>query len=211
MKNEDRALAAVDKAGGSRLRGAVDEDQRMRGSEIQVFTDASDADRLFELVNAAGPFDFTELVGAVGKPLIRFSDALQLVAFLLDRTPQANRVFLVTESGSEIFHREISMRDGSGIKLKADQPYNPDAVLIRLGGWLEGERMLVGTSINTTAETASSKRLFSVLKRVVAKDFRRVSRSYLGPGALEKFKAQWRLTADPSYSASEDLVWEDMK
>lgn len=183
----------------------------MRGSEIRVFTDASDANRLFELINAAGPFDFTESVGAVGKPLIRFSDALQLAPFLLDRTRQANRVFLVTEIGSEIFHREITMRDGSGIKLKADQPYNPDAILVRLGGWLEGERILVGTSINTTAETAASKRLFSVLKSVVAKDFQRISGSFLGAGALEKFEAQWRLTPDPSYSASEDLVWEDRK
>jgi hypothetical protein len=126
------------------------------------------------------------------------------MGYLRTHHPQANNVFLITPEGVEINSRALTMRDGSGIKMKADQPANPRAVLINLGGQME--RILIATSINTTNETPIAKATFKELKKLVLANAKYIEGFYVLPGALTKFMGGWRLTPDPGFAKSEDLI-----
>ena len=166
----------------------------MRGSEVRFYADAGDMPRVLGSFNQAGHFVYTEMLSAVGVPLLRLDDAMGLIPHLRDRHPQPSKVFLVTNDDVEINSRDVVMRDGSGIRIKADQPFNPDAVLLKLGGCLGQDRVLVATSISSTAETSKARRLFQMLNKIVAHSGEHTDGFYVLPGALDKFRGDWRLT-----------------
>lgn len=177
----------------------------MRGSEIRFYADHHDVIGLLCSFNEAANLLFTETLSEVDQPLLQFRDAELLISHLRNGHPQASKVFLITD-GKQPICREIAMKDGTGIKTKVDQLFNPDAVLFRLGGVLEGSRTLIVHSINTTGESAAAKSLFELLKARVIRNATLVEGFYVLPQALEKFRGGWRLTPDPGFSRSEDLI-----
>lgn len=175
----------------------------MRGSEVRFYADIDDMVQLLKSFNESGPFNYTATLSELGAPLMFFDNSGTLMRYLRTDHPQPSNVFLITEKDVHVNTQSITMQDGSGVKTKADQPLNPDAVVIKLGGQLED--ILVATSINTTAESQKAKRTFRVLKGIVIAKALYADGFYILPGAREKLKSGWRLTPDPGFSHTEDL------
>jgi hypothetical protein len=175
----------------------------MRGSEARFYADLEDMSELLKSFNNAGSFKYTETLSQVGASLTSFDDAKGMMRYLRTTHPQPSNVFLITGRAVEINTQEITMKDGSGVKIKADQLCNPDAVLIKLGGELK--RILVATSINTTADTSKAKQTFNLLKKIVVVNAQYADGFYILPAALEKLRDGWRLTPDPGFSRTEDM------
>lgn len=175
----------------------------MRGSEVRFYSDIEDMRALVKDFKNGRAFIFTKTLSELDAPLTNFDDPECLMRYLRTDHPQHSNVFLITEKDVEVNVRSITMQDGSGIKLKASQPFNPDGVLIRLGGQLR--EVLIATSINTTAETARARKIFKVLKKLVTANAEYIDGFYVLPGALEKLQNGWRLTPDPGFSRIDDL------
>lgn len=175
----------------------------MRGSEVRFYADLADMGEVLEAFENSGAFVYTATLSEVGTPLTSFSDPKNLMRFLRTDHPQPSNMFVITPEGTDVHTQSIKMRDGSGMKTKADQLLNPDAVLIKLGGQLR--EVLVATSINTTADTSKAKQTFKLLKGHVVANARHMGGFYVLPGALKKLENGWRLTPDPGFSRTEDL------
>lgn len=175
----------------------------MRGSEVRFYADINDSRQLFGLFNGLGAFRYTETLSEENAPLLSFENPDELVRYLQDRHPQATNVFLITDAACEIRTYCSNQTDGSGVKLVAVQAFNPDAILIQLGG--EFDNILVAHSINTTGETPEAKEKFKLFKKTLMKQSTYIEGFYVLPSALEKFRKGWRLTTGSGYSPSEDL------
>lgn len=177
----------------------------MHGSDLRFYADTSDLAELFSAFNRAGEFSYTQTLSEANKPLLTLKSADGLMRYLRTGHPQASNVFLIMDQASKLNTQSIILSDGSGTKCKADQPCNPDAVLIKLGGQLDEKRVLIATSINTTGETPRAKAVFKLLKKNTSAIARYVGGFYVLPGAFEKLNAGWRLTPDPGFSLNLDL------
>lgn len=176
----------------------------MRGSDVSFYADREELLGLLKDFNGIGALAYTETLSKVNTPLLRLEDATQMMAFLRSRPVEHTKLFLAHDQTLKLTVQESVQTDGSGIKLSV-WSYNFDSVVIRLGGQLDAERILVATSINTTGESERSRQLFAQFKKLVRKKARRVERFYLLPGAWAKLCDGWRLTPEPQYSPNEDL------
>ena len=176
----------------------------MRGSDVSFYADREEMLGLLEDFNGIGTLAYTETLSTVNMPLLRLEDATQMMEFLRSRPLGHTKLFLAHDQNLALTVEESVQTDGSGTKLSV-WSYNFDSVVIRLGGQIYGQRILVATSINTTGESERSRQLFAQFKKRVRKKARRVGRFYVLPGALDKLCSGWRLTPEPQYSPSEDL------
>lgn len=179
----------------------------MRGSDVSFYADRDELLELFAEFNAIGALAYTETLSAVNTPLLVFDDATQLIGSLWTQTQEVDRpkLFLVHGRASPLIVEDRVQVDGGGKKLSVCNLFNPNAIVIRLGGELDQDKTLVATSINTTGESEFSRLLFARFKKLVRGSARRVGRFYLLPNALTKWCGGWRLTPDPQYTATEDL------
>ena len=179
----------------------------MRGSDVSFYADREEMLGLLEDFNGIGTLIYTEKLSKVNTPLVRLADATQLIGFLRSRVVQFGypKLFLAHDQNLALTVEESVQADGSGTKLSIRQWCNPDSVVIRLGGQIYGQRILVATSINTTGESERSRQLFAQFKKLVRKRARQVGRFHVLPGAFDKLCSGWRLTPEPQYSPSEDL------
>jgi hypothetical protein len=177
----------------------------MRGSEIRVYADPADMKQLLNLFDQIGGLAFTEALSRLNAPPARFTDPRDLINYLRNTMLGHGGIFLVTRAGDAIVQMVLTMQDGSGTKVSTHQPFNPHAIMINLGGELEGDRTVVATSVNTTGETPKAKELFKAFKKLVLRNAEYINGFYVMPRALEKLDSGWRLTPEPQHSRSLDL------
>ena len=179
----------------------------MRSSEIRFYGDVEDLRRLFACLL---PYDltYTESLSEVGCAPVIFRDPGKLERYLPSIHPQTSKTFVLTTDGVEIVTHNVKMADGSGTRIATGQQFNPDAVVLRLGGELPAMSMIIAASLTTTGETALAKGTFQQLEKLVASQSVWVRESYVMPRALVKLRSGWRLTPDPGYSSSDDLIEE---
>jgi hypothetical protein len=178
----------------------------MSGYSIEFFADQSDLIKYFNISDKTGDFVYTARLSKVGERNIQLISALSLMDYLVtyEKPIQAN-VFLITLPSTVISEREIKMKDGSGIKIAIDQNNNFDANQILLGGEA-GPSTVVTTTLRTTGETEAAVDLFKVFKKNVVKNSKKIGANYyVMPGAMEKLKDGWRLTAGITYSKELNL------
>ena len=161
----------------------------MRGSEMRVYADAFDMAALFTSFNRDCPLRYTETLCEPDQKPIAFDDAMQLMGFAQTTHPHWVKVFMGTEAGGAVGTRVVRINDG--------------CVFIRLGGMVG--RILIATSINTTADTEAAKRIFKRLKKLVTEVSRYGDGAYVMGGALAKLRSGWRLTHEVECSPGLDV------
>lgn len=177
----------------------------MSGSSIEFFGDQEDLSVLFEKFDQEISCKYTQMSSYVNQPPKEYKSAICLLKYLVTFTsPVQVHAFLISEPPEKLVVREVKMKDGSGSKLRIDQNYNKNTIEILLGGHAD-ETTLVTTIIRTTAETKKSKDIFSVYKKIILKNSKKIKNFYLLKNACEKFNGGWRLTQNINYSRVIDL------
>ena len=174
---------------------------RAAGRELVLFGDSDELKAVFAALNGAGPFFIAETLSDTNAPLVNFKDACELAGFVGGE----QRVFLVADASVVVLVSDIHLADGSGVKTKVSQLFNPDAVLIRLGG-TSRDGLILATTVTTTAETETARRTFAAIESVLVAASRPGDGCHVMPGAMEKLRAGWRLAQGPDYSPNADLV-----
>lgn len=157
-----------------------------------------------------GRLKFVQMRSAMNKAnevLVGEFERLLSMAKVTPEKPIPRQSFLAMEINQEFFHREITLKDGSGKISIVDQNQNWNSVAIAFGGDA-GDRTLVMSDINSTADTEKAKELHTSFRKLINSMSRQVghqNKSYvLMPGAIAKAKDGWRLARDKSWQTSTD-------
>jgi len=111
--------------------------------------------------------------------------------------------FLVLAADAEPIVRTIRTLDRQ-IRFAFDQMLNADSISFAPGG-LWGRQTIISGCVASVSESAASRRLLTRFGAAIAKQFRKVEDFYVGPAALERLRAGWRLTQAAQMPPEYDL------
>ena len=121
----------------------------------------------------------------------------------------ANSTFLLSSRVVQIKVRNVPQK-GGGVLFAIDQLENPDSVALRPGGWFGNDVILYGM-IGTVSQSAKSKRLYDLAKKLFRKHFTKQQEFLVGPEAQQAWKAGARLTIGATSPLEFDLKLESAK
>ena len=167
----------------------------MRGAEVRFYADLADMNQLLDAFEKIGPLIFTKTLSELNAAPVQLSDPRALSHHLrTDPSPPSN-AFLITSECDPIVQRRIEMEDGSGIRMAAAElRINRHAILITLGGQLDGDSTLIASKVNSMSEAPKARQLYRAFKRAIVRTARHSEGFYLLPGAMQKLRSGWRLT-----------------
>lgn len=172
----------------------------MQGRSAYFFADEKDLQNLILQFDELGDFKYLETQSELNHELLIFSKAADLIPHYLVESrgvfwpPQ----YLLFDATTEPYISKIELTNGSGTNEGIDQYTNPDTVELRFGGEY-GDKVLKISDICTLGDTQRSLDMHKMFKKLVLKNTQRFGEKgtpfRLMPGALDKYKAGWRLVA----------------
>lgn len=182
----------------------------MGGRSCEFYADENDLLSLVREFPTLGKLKFVQMRSALNKSNEVLVGELERLVSMAKVTPEAPircHSFLAMETDQEIFHRELTLKDGSGKLWIVDQNQNWNSVVIAFGGDA-GDQTLVMSDINTTADTEKAKELHTSFKKLVNSMSKKVGHQkksyFLMAGAIAKAKEGWRLARDKGWQRSTD-------
>ena len=115
--------------------------------------------------------------------------------------------YLVSMPEDEIQIRTIPQRKG-GIKYAVDQKENPNTIIFCPGGEFSNESAIIEGRISTAYDNVQSIGIYNLFLKHLKKLFNKHGGSYVGKGAHQLYKTDWRLTQNISSPVGYDLVIE---
>jgi hypothetical protein len=182
----------------------------LSGRTCEFYADEEDLLDLLARFPMLGALKFVQISSAPDRENVVLRDdpaRLLSMARVTPEEPIRTNSFMAMEVDQEVFSRQIVPKDGRGTITTVDQNQNLDAVVIALGGDA-GDRTLIMSDINTTAETEKAKELHQKFKKLVASQAKRAGSGktscLLMPGACRKAKEGWRLARGKGWNVSTD-------
>jgi hypothetical protein len=191
----------------------------LSGRSCEFYADEEDLLNLLARFRMLGDLKFVQIHSVPDREneVLRDDPARLLsMARVTPEEPIRTNSFMVMEADQEVFSRQIVLKDGRGTISLVDQNQNLDAVVIALGGDA-GDRTLIMSDINTTAETEKAKELHQKFKKLVVSQAKRVGFGkgsvLLMPGACRKARQGWRLARGKGWNVSTDpkITKEDLE
>lgn len=115
----------------------------------------------------------------------------------------ASDSFLVSLREQRIKVRE-SIGDSGVSRYLIDQLVNPDTVVLTPAG-LWGAEILLHGRVATVSDSAMSQKLMQMFYRAIGREFTKINMFWVGPAALDFWKAGHRLTAAVQSPSTYDL------
>ena len=181
----------------------------MPGKSCYFYADERDLSELLKEFRELGDYKYVQIRSPLNESNLVLSDPVELLPFakVTPENPTRAHSFLVVEKDQEIFEREITLKDGSGVRKIADQNNNFDSIVLAFGGDA-GDQTLIMSDINTVGDTATAVEMHKKFRKLVTAKTKKVggkgSPHLLMPGAVEKLKAGWRLASGKEWSRETD-------
>jgi hypothetical protein len=147
---------------------------KMSKKQLPLFTTESDLSALVQEVGTMTAIDLA-LMGLFDEAKPRILVNLLLV--------QPMTSYLAFNKDLDIVSRPVRQRSGE-IKFAVDPMGNPQSIVLRSGGRLDGVRLTAG-DISVATGDAQAEELFAVFSRVVRRRFQRIKSYYVGSEAAQ--------------------------
>ena len=148
----------------------------MRVQRTEFYADSKDLSDLFAKIDSMDLFHFSEQISLKSEEPKTDSSLARLFRRISAGGSQTVKKSCIygTNKATSFKWREIHLADGSGSRASLSDLNNPDAVILRIGGEIEPETILM-SDIATFGRTEMARKNYNSFKKLLTKETKRIS------------------------------------
>jgi hypothetical protein len=177
----------------------------MNSKQILFFSTQDDITPLIKEIELSFSIDYVEMGLFDNNKMTMYRSALDILNLGITVHGDWNRDLrlMIIPKGANVQIRPVVQRKG-GIKFAIDPLENQETICIQFGGIYQNRTLIAG-KCGTVYFSDFALNIFKKVSALIKKDFIRIGNFYVGPAALNKLKAGWRLTTDEQFPKEYDL------